>query len=531
MMKQSFRSVLRGICIMMILPIMGMVGASCASSPKPTGSEEMSGSSDSSSLLSDDSVSDSSLLMSSVLTSAVLISSMPDSSVPPSSALVSSPASSVTSSAVPISSSLSSTNPSSFLSSSESSSEESSLTENVRLDAYEKFLQKAQRGETIYVAFLGGSITAGASYANWGQPNPYIGTNLDGTPIDTTEYWSYPSSDDLRGSWRYRVFDWLSSNHQVQENQFVQINAAIGGTNSEFGALRLEDHVFARGIPDLIFIEYAVNDNGRGAYDIRSSYESIVNRLRDRNPDCAIFIALSPSRQKKDAANPGFYDVVRGICDITKDYADYKKIPYAVIEDAFYHSGLTEAQKTALYYGPQSDFGSQVHPSPYGYEIYANEVNRVLQSCFSTLEFSFNKTDIVLPPPYPATSRIWFGEDLISLMPGSVAVDAVNDPRSNKCISYHKILKTSSLDDELRFEFEGTGAWLWLDLSYTNYRIDVYLNGTRILTDWAIEGSQVKLLSKFLSDDTVHELRIVPKSASDSTKPFSFGLRGIIVSE
>jgi len=389
---------------------------------------------------------------------------------------------------------------------------------------YQKFLDKAKSGEPINVAFLGGSITAGASYANWGTANTFTGTNIDGTPIDTTKYWSY--TDDMRDSWRGRVYNWLKTTYQTKDNQFKQINAAIGGTNSEFGALRLDDHVFSQGIPDIIFIEFAVNDNGRSETQVMQNYESIVNRVKAKNPDCAIFIALSTSRQKSDITNPASYDVFIKSALIAKKYADFKKIPYANIDNAYYHSDLTDAQKTALYYGPKTDAG--VHPSPYGYEVYANEVERVLTSCFSTASFTFDYASLTLPAASPA-GKIIFGDSILSALPGSTALALADDIRQHKCLSYHKMLYTTSATAELNYTFNGTALWLWMDWGNSNCKIDVYVDDIIILTNWCDTGSQTKLVKNLLQADKPHKVRIVPKGANDTTKPYSFGLRGLIV--
>lgn len=397
------------------------------------------------------------------------------------------------------------------------------------LKGYSEFLKKASEGKNINVAFLGGSITAGASYANWGSANTYTGTNIDGTPIDVTQYWSYASNDDLRDSWRGRVYGWLKTTYEKREGQFKQINAAIGATDSLFGALRLEDHVFSQGIPDIIFIEFAVNDNGKNATDVMRSYESIVKRVIAKNPDCAIFFALSTSRQKIDAANPAFYDVILNSVKIAQDYADYKKIPYANIDNAYYHGNLTAAQKTALFYGAKTDGGAQVHPSPYGYEIYANEVIKVLKSCFSTDKFKFANVSLLLPEAYPENGRMIFGDELVSSMPGSSAVTIPDDPRQHKCMTYHKMLVGSNAGAELNYSFKGTAIWLWLDYGNSNYRIDLYIDDMLLLSNWTFESSQLKFLTGYMTPGKTYKLKIILKSAADTTKPLKFGLRGLAI--
>src|SRR5690606_2333378 len=85
------------------------------------------------------------------------------------------------------------------------------------------FLDKAKKGSSLTVAFIGGSIT---------QSNT-------GYRPQTARYlqWVFPDID------------------------FTWINAGVAGTGTDLGAFRLEEQVL-RYHPDLVFIEFAVN----GAY-------------------------------------------------------------------------------------------------------------------------------------------------------------------------------------------------------------------------------------------------------------------------
>ena len=63
------------------------------------------------------------------------------------------------------------------------------------------------------------------------------------------------------------------------------INAAIGGTGSDLGAFRLA-HDVLRHKPDLVFIEFAVNDAGAKDDRVRKAVEGIVRQIRKCNrPD------------------------------------------------------------------------------------------------------------------------------------------------------------------------------------------------------------------------------------------------------
>lgn len=65
------------------------------------------------------------------------------------------------------------------------------------------------------------------------------------------------------------------------------INAAIGGTGSDLGAFRLA-HDVLRHKPDLVFIEFAVNDAGAKDDRVRKAVEGIVRQIRKALPDSDI---------------------------------------------------------------------------------------------------------------------------------------------------------------------------------------------------------------------------------------------------
>ena len=164
-----------------------------------------------------------------------------------------------------------------------------------KLNSYQAFLKKAQSGEKIRVCYLGGSITVGAATA------PRQGTNRDGKPFDYTNY------DVQKDSWRALTYEWLRKNFESKNGQFEHINVAIGATTSELAAFRLKKHVLAYR-PDFLFIEFAVNDAGKGMISaesprfdrsIQRTMTNIIQRVRNQNSDIAIFIPTSTIRENR----------------------------------------------------------------------------------------------------------------------------------------------------------------------------------------------------------------------------------------
>lgn len=110
------------------------------------------------------------------------------------------------------------------------------------------FFSKIEKKKEICVAYFGGSITA--------QPG-----------------------------WRVQSLNYLQDKYP--DINFREHNATIGGTGSDLGVLRM-DYDVLRTKPDLLFIEFAVNDSKTDSILILNSMEGIVRKTWKMYPDCDI---------------------------------------------------------------------------------------------------------------------------------------------------------------------------------------------------------------------------------------------------
>ena len=115
-------------------------------------------------------------------------------------------------------------------------------------------LKKAENGEEITVAYIGGSITEGLTVA--------------------------PANPEL--CWASLSYKWLCEQYPDATIKFV--NAGLSGTPSILGNVRLERDVLAYD-PDICFVEFAVNDGTEMKY--RNAYESLVRTLLTADKDIA----------------------------------------------------------------------------------------------------------------------------------------------------------------------------------------------------------------------------------------------------
>ena len=81
--------------------------------------------------------------------------------------------------------------------------------------------------------------------------------------------------------WRPKTLRWFRENYP--NATISQINAALGGTGSDLGVFRLRQDVL-RHHPDLLFVEFAVNDGGAGPEQIERCMEGIVRQTWRSNP-------------------------------------------------------------------------------------------------------------------------------------------------------------------------------------------------------------------------------------------------------
>jgi lysophospholipase L1-like esterase len=161
--------------------------------------------------------------------------------------------------------------------------------------SFADFDRRARAGEKLNVVFLGGSLTWGAA-----------------------------ATDPMQTSYRALIGKRLQ---EFYDNfRITPHDAAIGGTGSHLGVFRLERDVL-RHKPDLIFVEFAVNDHPFSIYPGRlEAYEAIVRRLvlagipvvqgllavkQDLAPDPVEKRVLDPEHKKiSQAYNTGLGDTV-----------------------------------------------------------------------------------------------------------------------------------------------------------------------------------------------------------------------------
>lgn len=280
------------------------------------------------------------------------------------------------------------------------------------------FFEKVLRGDSVKVAYLGGSITA-------------------------QEGW--------------RVFSLNGFREKYPRAVFSEINAAIGGTASDFGVFRLHDNVLSYG-PDLVFVEFAVNDSYRPEEKIIRSMESIVRKIWENNPGTDICFVYTIKKEFVETELAG--ELPPSVAAMEKVAAHYG-IPsvnfgYEVCQ-MFTDDRLVFIDKEISLDGVQVFSPDGVHPYPEtGHRIYSGTLKRSFEKMDKTKSDTPKKH--VLPQPldpnyFLNAKMVDFTDTQIS--GGWEIIDTKAEAAFSKFNNYLKKLGSAKPGETLSFRYRG----------------------------------------------------------------------------
>lgn len=191
----------------------------------------------------------------------------------------------------------------------------------------EKKLEDAQNGTKITVGFLGGSITEGLN-----------------------------AGDDA--CYAKLTYDYISKNYGNGDN-VEYCNAGMSGTPSTLGAIRADRDLLAYS-PDIVFIEFAVNDGMDGDY--QDGFESLIRTVLSQENEPAVVIILNRLENGYTAQ------------ENMKKIGDYYQLPIVSVAD-----GLTpEFDEGRMVWTDYSN--DQSHPHVEGHALVAEMICNLLET-------------------------------------------------------------------------------------------------------------------------------------------------------
>jgi len=309
--------------------------------------------------------------------------------------------------------------------------------------------KKLAQGKPVTLAYLGGSITEAA------------------------------------GGWREQTVAWLQQ--QYPGAAVRGINASIGGTGSDLGVFRVGSHVLAHR-PDLVFVEFAVNDNGKRRDQIGRAMEGIVRQIWQADPTTDICFVYTLTAAMAPVLTDGY---LPESATAMEKIADHYAIPSVHLglevvrlarEGALIFQGKPEAFPGKIVFS-----GDNVHPyNQTGHRLYAETLGRAWPALAAGKagRGRFQKKP-VFADNWEAARMVAAGEARLS--PGWTSLTPETDTVARRLANrFTYLTKASKPGEKLRIRFRGTvfGLYDVMGPGCGQYRVRV-------------DGQEVKLQPRF----------------------------------
>jgi lysophospholipase L1-like esterase len=292
------------------------------------------------------------------------------------------------------------------------------------------FLSKLKGGAEVRIAYLGGSITA-------------------------------------QEGWRPKTLDWFRQRFPAAKVN--EINAAIGGTGSDLGVFRLQHDVLDQK-PDLLFVEFAVNDGGAPTEQIYRCMEGIVRQTWKNDPTTDICFVYTLAGNMLEELKQGRLGNSASAMEKIADHYQIPSIDMGLEVARSEKAGKlifkgdkpkSEAEKTAL--GAKILFSPDgVHPyTDTGHQLYLEAVVR----SFSRIEKAGTPGQHSAPIAFVADN--WEAAKIVplsrvKLSPGWHRLDPKVDGLAKSFANrLPEVWKASDPGEFLSFSFRGTNVRIY----------------------------------------------------------------------
>ena len=376
------------------------------------------------------------------------------------------------------------------------SNTENDESEIVSLKQFPQLHKRLSNGESVTVVFLGGSITMGAK-ATTGQ------------------------------SYRELVGSWLTNTYPNAKIKLL--NRGIGSTGSILGAFRFQDQVLNEN-PDLLFIEFCVNDRGSGPKALenphieKSPYRTLsglVRRARQFNPDMAIVMPVTTMRKA------AIDDTWKASRKVFTSFANREHVPFVDLYQACYENPLPAGLTEDLLFTGADTPGNAVHPDNGGHKVYAHAINETLRELFNTGKFTFRKIAKEHYQSFPLEPRLYTPNDFEGTESWTLKKASSRFP----AIHGREVMIATADSQPVTLTFKGRPTILWGYKQDGNKEatgvIELYVDGkllNKISGESKIKGTlsmgRWNWIYKTVDPENEHTLTIrVPKDQKDVFMP------------
>lgn len=346
------------------------------------------------------------------------------------------------------------------------------------------FFKKLQAGEEVTVAYIGGSITQGSSA---GPANCYA--------MLTTE-------------WLQQKFSGTKVNY---------VNAGIGATGSFIGCSRVDKDVLSHD-PDLVFVEFSVNDTTQHTELNKESYAALLRRIWAHSTSPAI-VTIAMTQENGTSFQEHHGEIIKMF--------DLPMISYK-------NTILDVINKGYIKWTDISD--DNIHPNTPGHALLSRLITSYLQDVIDDVdnisgeESSFD-VDSDLGLMYMDLQYL----NAADITPTNMGGFEVFDTFSNFYNLWYIRKRDGQFTDEdaIEFEFEGTNVDLLVGRLRKYFtQADVYVDGELVKTidcdftgGWGDYVDFVNVVKGL--PEGKHTLKIAPKSQPANV---FFYLAGVLVS-
>lgn len=324
----------------------------------------------------------------------------------------------------------------------------------------------------LNIAYLGGSVTGG-----------------------------YGSSSEDK-NWASRVTKHIKN--KFPQAEINSQKAAIGGTGSEFGAYRaVNDLKLETYIPDLVFVEFAVNDviDGTNAADSKKYMETIIRTIYSYAPNAdIIFVFITGIGSKGED-----FEQLIAHRELAKEYhipcINVGKALCAEL-DSYLDMNFVDAKHPEwLKY-----FIDTVHPNDAGYEKYASYITTYLDKVF----YNGRKAEKTEKTYMPQKSL----NDVL-IKPENLNAKGINGI-SDFTVTDEGYLKTDKDGAILTVTFTGTSLKMWTFGGHPGSVLEYTVDGgeTKSITlSKSTDNHKIYKLADELSD-TKHTVKMTFKKST-----------------
>lgn len=217
--------------------------------------------------------------------------------------------------------------------------------EQKNLARLKKCMCRAEQGEELTIAFLGGSITQGS-----------LATK------DTNTY-------------SYLVYSWWEK--AFPKAKFHYVNGGIGGTTSHYGVSRAVTDVLMYQ-PDFVMVDFSVNDDANEFF--QETYEGLLRKLITWKSQPAVVLL-----------NNVYYDSGENAQSYHNTVGAWYHLPHVSIKDTLYQK-MKEGLYTREELTPDG-----LHPNDKGHELVSEEIIAFLEEV--KVHMNDGEEEILLPNP------------------------------------------------------------------------------------------------------------------------------------